>query len=578
MRFWSGDEIKELKDNQIFVFGSNPSGIHGAGAAKAAVEFGAKYGVGRGLQGQTYALITKNLKAGFHEKATGITYETDGYKSVTAEQIKTNVQELYQCAKQHPDKFFIVAYKNETWPNGKPKKSLNGYTSEEMFSIFMNDNNVPENIILHNSFKPLAKAYLENQKTQQEKKMELDDDHYLYKFTAVYMALLDTNNPTQEQLDLLAEQQFIKEPMQLVKPEAFVLKGNTITDRSVFLHQLSKQVTKSLEQNLVAFNSPYQIDKKLGIEFESGLTQKWPMNATVALTKITEDEHHVGYMAISSHENTAAIIKDKATGKAEIHLHTRTRNPDLNLFIPVIENSSNDELSRNGVYVNKSIAEKNAVFEIKTGHKSLSDFFKTKFPKETSEIENFDKVIDRLVNRATIATVSGLKSGEITADQLKLASQLQALTLKIYESDSAVSVYEANAVEDLFTFNSDKHAKNLDTLFNIDTTAIRQLPNETMNKLDIEAFETSFFHTPDKTLFVATPNGITMYKHNDTIEELEGMINDEHTFQLTEMMYVGLTKLTTVFEHQPAHVEPEEPELDPEPEEVKAKPKNKMKI
>ncbi|MDY4309930.1 hypothetical protein SOX05_08625 [Pseudomonas putida] len=168
MRFWSGDTIKELKENQVFVFGSNPSGLHGAGAAKAAVAFGAKYGVGRGLQGQSYALITKNLKAGYHEKETGITYATEGYKSLSPEQISENIRELYQCAKQHPDKFFIMAYKNETWPNGSSKKSLNGYTSEEMFTLFMNDGDIPANIILHNSFKPLAKNYLEANKVEPE--------------------------------------------------------------------------------------------------------------------------------------------------------------------------------------------------------------------------------------------------------------------------------------------------------------------------------------------------------------------------------------------------------------------------
>lgn len=167
MRFWSGDEIKELKENQIFVFGSNPLGIHGSGAAKAAVEFGAKYGVGRGLSGQTYGLITKNLKAGFYEKSTGITYEKDGYRSVTPEQIETNIKELYTVAKQHPDKLFIIAYKNETWPNGSPKKSLNGYTSKDMFDLFCSAGEIPENIILHNSFKPMARIYLESKREQQ---------------------------------------------------------------------------------------------------------------------------------------------------------------------------------------------------------------------------------------------------------------------------------------------------------------------------------------------------------------------------------------------------------------------------
>lgn len=47
----------------IFVFGSNPEGRHGAGAAKVAVKmFGAKYGQGEGLQGNSYALPTKELR------------------------------------------------------------------------------------------------------------------------------------------------------------------------------------------------------------------------------------------------------------------------------------------------------------------------------------------------------------------------------------------------------------------------------------------------------------------------------------------------------------------------------------
>ena len=37
----------EPEENTIFVFGSNPEGIHGAGAARVALlKFGAEYGVG----------------------------------------------------------------------------------------------------------------------------------------------------------------------------------------------------------------------------------------------------------------------------------------------------------------------------------------------------------------------------------------------------------------------------------------------------------------------------------------------------------------------------------------------------
>lgn len=50
-------------DNQIFVFGSNLSGIHGAGAAKAAHrEYGAVWGIAEGLMGHSYALPTVQAK------------------------------------------------------------------------------------------------------------------------------------------------------------------------------------------------------------------------------------------------------------------------------------------------------------------------------------------------------------------------------------------------------------------------------------------------------------------------------------------------------------------------------------
>jgi len=54
--------IKNLKDDEIFVFGSNLAGIHGAGAARQAMSWGAEYGVGVGLQGQTYAIPTKDYR------------------------------------------------------------------------------------------------------------------------------------------------------------------------------------------------------------------------------------------------------------------------------------------------------------------------------------------------------------------------------------------------------------------------------------------------------------------------------------------------------------------------------------
>jgi hypothetical protein len=57
--------VKFLLQNEIFVFGSNTEGRHGAGAAKTAMTWGAEYGKNSGRQGQTYAIITKDLRTGF---------------------------------------------------------------------------------------------------------------------------------------------------------------------------------------------------------------------------------------------------------------------------------------------------------------------------------------------------------------------------------------------------------------------------------------------------------------------------------------------------------------------------------
>ena len=74
------------EENTIFVFGSNPEGRHGKGAAKIAVDqFGAKYGQGEGLQGNAYALPTKDLRV----------KENNALKSISPEQITESIKELY---------------------------------------------------------------------------------------------------------------------------------------------------------------------------------------------------------------------------------------------------------------------------------------------------------------------------------------------------------------------------------------------------------------------------------------------------------------------------------------------------
>lgn len=51
--------ITSLLAGEIFVFGSNSAGNHAGGAARQAVrEFGAVMGQPRGLQGQSYAIVS----------------------------------------------------------------------------------------------------------------------------------------------------------------------------------------------------------------------------------------------------------------------------------------------------------------------------------------------------------------------------------------------------------------------------------------------------------------------------------------------------------------------------------------
>lgn len=148
MRYWTGEQITQLEPNYIFVFGSNPEGRHGAGAAKAALKFGAKYGIGRGLQGQTYALVTKNLREGFVEKlsdGTTKTYHKAGYRSISKEDLIVNIKEFYDCAEQNKHLKFFVAYKADS-------KNLNGYSSKEMFEM-LTTYKIPDNVYLHSSFR-----------------------------------------------------------------------------------------------------------------------------------------------------------------------------------------------------------------------------------------------------------------------------------------------------------------------------------------------------------------------------------------------------------------------------------------
>jgi len=84
--------IDELKSNEVFVFGSNWAGRHGKGAALQAVKWGAKYGVGLGLEGQTFALPTKNRNL----------------KTCELHEINSAVIALHICVNENKDKHFLI--------------------------------------------------------------------------------------------------------------------------------------------------------------------------------------------------------------------------------------------------------------------------------------------------------------------------------------------------------------------------------------------------------------------------------------------------------------------------------------
>lgn len=104
--------IFELKDNEIFVFGSNRAGKHGAGAAKLAHKaFGAEYGVGEGLTGSCYALPTKDERI----------------KTLPLEEIKKSFIKFLGCVALNPDLEFYLT---------KVGCGLAGYKEDEIAREF----------------------------------------------------------------------------------------------------------------------------------------------------------------------------------------------------------------------------------------------------------------------------------------------------------------------------------------------------------------------------------------------------------------------------------------------------------
>ncbi|VBB46480.1 conserved hypothetical protein [uncultured Paludibacter sp.] len=116
------NNITSLKENEIFVFGSNLNGFHGGGAAHIAYEkFGATWGKGVGLQGKCYAIPTMH---------GGI------------DKIKPYVDEFIHFAKENKNLKFLVT---------RIGCGIAGFTDKEIAPLFKDALNV-ENIYLPESF------------------------------------------------------------------------------------------------------------------------------------------------------------------------------------------------------------------------------------------------------------------------------------------------------------------------------------------------------------------------------------------------------------------------------------------
>ena len=110
--------ITNLKPNEVFVFGSNLAGFHGGGAARIAhAKFGAIWGQGVGMQGQSYAIPT--MQGG-------------------VETIKPFVDQFIDYARQNPIFRFYVT---------RIGCGIAGFTDEEIAPLFREAVDV-ENICL----------------------------------------------------------------------------------------------------------------------------------------------------------------------------------------------------------------------------------------------------------------------------------------------------------------------------------------------------------------------------------------------------------------------------------------------
>lgn len=139
MKNYTPEKITSLKENEIFVFGSNLNGNHAGGAAYLAVEkFGAQMGNPEGIQGQSYAIPTldKNMNR------------------INLTDLEQSICRFYQYAEENPGKVFYMT---------KIGCGIAGYELSDIATV-VNCRNIPDNVIIPEEFThiPGFKGFDEN--------------------------------------------------------------------------------------------------------------------------------------------------------------------------------------------------------------------------------------------------------------------------------------------------------------------------------------------------------------------------------------------------------------------------------
>ena len=236
-REYTPENITSLKPNEVFVFGSNARGIHGKGAALTAKEkFGAIQRQAEGLQGQSYAIITKK--------------DFKVEKSSTLQEIGKGIQDMLLFAKENTNlKFYVTKIGTENA----------GYSIPEIKGLFeILRNYIPNNVILPKEFEvrdtqqsetPIIKVDktliteepIVNAKpsttTTVDRKIESDIDTYLKNIK---------NKLSSEQEQVLKQ---VYERFKTRSSNMVVINGKAGTGKTFMLKELLNYINTTLNKN-----------------------------------------------------------------------------------------------------------------------------------------------------------------------------------------------------------------------------------------------------------------------------------------------------------------------------------------